>query len=105
MDWDRARADAAPTRVDQANNVGRGFNWKKPDFEPPDLPDPQHIVSKPCAMGGGDVLDSESASSHESDLAELEDLADRFGFAVGGSKPHELFRSPDGVRKALNASR
>jgi phospholipase C len=105
MDWDRGRADAAPTRVDKANNVGRGFNWNKPNFDPPNLPDPQHIVSKPCAMGGGDVLAEESAATHESDLAELEVLADRFGLAVGDSKPADLFRSPDGVRKALTASR
>ena len=104
LDWDRTRSDAAPMRVDAANNVGESFNWNKPDFDPPDLPDPQHIVSRPCEMGGGDVLAEESAQAHESDLADLEDLADRFGFAVGDSKPADLFRSPDGVRKSLSAS-
>jgi hypothetical protein len=104
LDWDRTRSDAAPMRVDAANNVGESFNWSKPDFDPPDLPDPEHIVSKPCEMGGGDVLAEESAQAHVSDLAELEDLADRFGFAVGESKPADLFRSPDGVRKSLAAS-
>ena len=95
LDFDRTRADAAPMRVDNANNVGESFNWKKPDFEPPDLPEPEHIVSKPCAFGGGDVLDSESASAHESDLADLEELAYRFGIPTGDGKPHDLFRKPD----------
>ena len=58
-------------------------------------------MSKPCSIGGGDMLDSESASAHECDLAALEELADRFGFQVGDGKPHDLFREPDAVRKAL----
>jgi hypothetical protein len=101
LDFDRTRADAAPTRVDQANNVGKSFDWEHPNFELPDLPDPVHIASKPCVTGGGDLLDSSSASAHESDLADLEELAFRFGFATGDGKPHELFRKPDSVRKAL----
>ena len=104
LDWDRTRSDAAPMRVDNARNIGESFNWNRPNFDPPDLPDPEHIVSKPCSMGGGDVLAEDSAQAHESDLAALEDLADRFGFAVGESKPADLFRSPDGVRKSLAAS-
>ena len=104
LDFDRTRADAAPMRVDNANNVGASFNWKKPDFEPPDLPEPEHIVSKPCAFGGGDVLDTASATAHESDLADLEELAFRFGIQAGDGKPHELFRKPDSVRQALRAA-
>jgi len=101
LDFDRGRADAAPMRVDNANNVGESFDWENPDFEVPDLPEPEHIVSKPCTFGGGDLLDAESASAHESDLADLQELAFRFGFETGDGKPHELFRKPDSVRKAL----
>jgi phospholipase C len=104
LDWDRARSDAAPMRVDNANNVGESFNWKKPDFDPPDLPDPEHIVSKPCEMGGGDVLEEGSAAAHESDLEALADIAEQFGVPIGESKPSDLFRSPDGVRKSLASS-
>ena len=104
LDWDRTRSDAAPMRVDHANNVGESFNWNKPNFDPPDLPDPEHIVSKPCEMGGGDVLAEESAAAHESDLAALADVAEQFGFEIGESKPADLFRSPDGVRKSLAGS-
>jgi len=104
LDFDRSRADAAPMRVDHANNVGESFDWENPDFERPDLPDPQHVASKPCVTGGGDLLDSSSASAHESDLADLEELAFRFGFATGDGKPHELFRQPDSLQKALRVS-
>jgi phospholipase C len=86
----------------QARNIGHSFDWRRPQFEPPDLPDPAHIASRPCSFGGGDVLDSQEA--HASDLAALEDLADRFGFPVGDGAPEELFTEPDKVRSALRAS-
>jgi phospholipase C len=83
-----------------ANNIGDTFtNWDTPDFTRPSLPDPNHIVSKPCTLGGGDIDDN--AGSHASDLAALEDLADRFGFEAGSGKADEIFRSPDSVRKSL----
>jgi phospholipase C len=104
LDFDRTRSDAAPMRVDNATNVGESFDWKHPDFERPDLPQPEHVASKPCVTGGGDLLDSESASAHESDLAELEELAYRFGFKTGDGKAHELFRKPDSVQNAIASS-
>ena len=45
-------------RMKFANNIGRSFEWQRPDFEEPGLPDPPTIVTQPCALGGGDVLDS-----------------------------------------------
>jgi len=92
------------TRDRMANNIGLSFDWDNPRFEPPDLPHPHHIVSMPCALGGGDLL-PESYEAHANDLADLEGLAHRFGFRVGDGKPHELFREPDRLLKALRASR
>ena len=84
LDFDRTRADAAPMRVDNANNVGESFDWKKPGLRArPTCRSPSTSSSKPCAIGGGDVLDAESATAHESDLADLEELADRFGIPIG----------------------
>ena len=91
------------TRVAAANNIGESFDWANPDFDPPELPDPVHIASRPCSMGGGD-LTLESKQAHQSDLAELEDLADRFGIPVTEGKPHHYFRKPDSVQKAVRAS-
>ena len=89
------------TRDAGAANIGLSFtNWETPQLEVPDLPLPAHVASRPCALGGGDVLEQQSAAAHTSDLAALEELAERFGFATGSGKAHELFRSPDGIVKA-----
>lgn len=85
----------------ETNNIGASFNWKaKPNrIEVPDLPRPKHVASQPCSFGGGDIVDPGQA--HASDLAELEGLADRFGYKIGDGKPSDIFREPDGVRKSL----
>jgi phospholipase C len=88
------------TRDAQANNIGLTMNWSSPNFERPDLPDPDRIVSAPCTLGGGDVVDSEQA--HTSDLAALEDLAERFGFPTGTGSADEIFREPDSLQQSLN---
>ena len=88
------------TRDAQANNIGLSMNWTRPNLERPDLPDPERIVSAPCTAGGGDVLDSQQA--HASDLAELEALAERFGFPTGSGSVSDIFREPDSVQQALS---
>ena len=85
-----------------ATNIGETFDWELTDFEVPDLPDPEHVASRPCTLGGGDVLTQESAAAHVSDLAELEALADRFGFPVGDGKVADLFTKPDSIRRAVS---
>jgi phospholipase C len=87
------------TRDARTRNIGQSFDWTRPDFERPDLPDPDRIVSAPCTFGGGDIEDS--AQAHANDLAALEDLAARFGFPVGTGSATEIFREPDSLQKAL----
>jgi phospholipase C len=87
------------TRDYQANNIGLSMNWDAPNLERPSLPDPERIVSNPCTLGGGDVVDGQQ--SHTSDLAALEDLAKGFGFDVGTASADQIFREPDSVQKAL----
>ena len=86
-------------RMQFANNVGRSFNWARPDFERPALPDPRQVVTAPCALGGGDVLDSQLA--HAGDLAELEELALRFGIPVYEGKLGDIFTLPDTIRRGV----
>lgn len=88
----------------QATNIGETLDWERTDFEVPDLPDPEHVASRPCALGGGDVLTQESAAAHVSDLAELEALAERFGFPVGDGKVADLFSQPDAIRRSVAAA-
>jgi hypothetical protein len=71
-----------------ATNIGETLNWESTDFEIPDLPDPEQ----------------ESAAAHVSDLAELEALADRFGFPVSGGKVADLFTQPDAIRRSQAAA-
>jgi phospholipase C len=86
-------------RHERARNIGLSFDWANPDFERPSLPDPPAIVTAPCALGGGDVLDSQQA--HASDLAALEALALRHGVPVQDGKLHEIFTAPDSVLRAV----
>ena len=75
------------------------MNWTSPNFERPDLPDPNRIVSKPCTLGGGDVVDGQQ--THASDLAALEELAERYGIPTGTGAASQIFRGPDALQKAL----
>jgi hypothetical protein len=90
-------------RMQYTNNIGRSFEWRhRPDLEPPDLPDPPAIVTQPCAIGGGDVADTQLA--HESDLKDIEKVADRYNLPVYEGKPHQIFTAPDSVKKGLQAA-
>jgi phospholipase C len=91
------------TRMKYTNNIGRSFEWRhRPDFEIPHLPDPPAIVTQPCALGGGDVADTQLA--HASDLADIEHVAERYKLPVYEGKPHEIFTAPDSIKKGLQAS-
>jgi phospholipase C len=89
------------TRMKFANNIGRAFEWNRPDFEVPQLPDPPQVVTQACALGGGDVRDSQEA--HASDLARLEHVADRYNLPVYESKPSDIFTQPDAVKQGVAA--
>ena len=90
---------ALTTRMARARNIGRSFDWERPSFERPALPDPAAIVTAPCAAGGGDVLDSQQA--HASDLADLEELAHRVGVPVYEGRLGDIFTLPDTVRRGV----
>jgi phospholipase C len=88
-----------------AKNIGRTFDWSKPQFEPPDLPDPAQVASSPCPTGGDQTpvpqTTEESRLEHASDLAGLEDLAHRFGVPVGDGKVDQIFTKPDTLMRAI----
>jgi phospholipase C len=82
-----------------ASNIGRSFDFSKRDFEPPDLPDPAAIAAIPCSAGG-------SARPKEHDLVKLESsgLLDRLGYQIPKVTYDSLFRYPDRVRRAFEAT-
>jgi phospholipase C len=89
-------------RMKFASNIGNSFEWERPDFERPHLPDPPEIVTQPCALGGGDVADTQLA--HASDLAEIEHIAERYKLPVYEGKIGDIFTLPDSIKKGLAAS-
>jgi phospholipase C len=90
------------TRMKFANNIGRSFEWHRPDFEVPALPDPPEIVTQPCALGGGDVADTQQA--HANDLADIERVAERYNLPVYEGKMGDIFRLPDSIKQGLEAA-
>jgi len=83
-----------------ASNIGRSFDFSKTDMEPPELPDPAAILATPCALGGG------AGRPKEHDLAKLETSGylERLGYEVQRPTYESLFREPDRMRRALEAS-
>ena len=66
------------------------------------MPDPPAIITQPCALGGGDVQDTQEA--HASDLADLERHAERLKVPVYDAKPDQIFTKPDTVKRAIEAA-
>jgi len=86
-----------------ANNIGHAFDfWGKTDFEPAELPDPPVILTRPCALGGQDIEDSEE--SHASDLAQLARVAEKQKVPVYEATPDFIFQNPDTMKKAIAAA-
>ena len=72
---------------------------------PVGLPDPPEVATNPCGAGGGDIAATDSQQAHANDLAALEGVAYRYGVPVFEAKPHQLFRQPDSVVKAIHRER
>jgi phospholipase C len=91
-----------------ASNIGRSFNFRRPDFEPPELPDPERVASSPCAVGGDSQFPfpTQVRRPKEHDLVKLETsgFLERLGYEVRPATTERLFRQPDGVRRATRAS-
>jgi phospholipase C len=83
-----------------ATNIGRTFDYSKPDFDPPSLPDPTAIATVPC------TLQPRAERPKPHDLAGLETsgLLDELGYEVKPSTYDRIFREPDSVKRALRRS-
>ena len=55
--------------------------------------------TKPCTLGGGDVVDGQQ--THASDLAALEELAERYGVPSYEGKLGDIFTLPDTIQQAV----
>jgi phospholipase C len=82
-----------------ARNMGHSFDWEHPDFTPAGLPDPAQVAATPCSLSRS--LAEDPNRSHANDLADLEDLAHRFGIPVYDSAPANLFTAPSKLQGAF----
>ena len=79
-----------------ATNIAHAFDWQgKPRLTPPQLPTPQHVVSQPCAIGGGG--DGARASEHDMVDMVTSGYLDSLGFDYRPMTPASAFREPDSV--------
>ena len=94
------------TRHRYASNIGRSFDFRRKDFEPPEIPDPERVAGAPCSSGGGGPFPI-PVRAKEHDLVGLETsgLLDRLGYEVKPATPERIFRNPDGIRRAVRESR
>jgi phospholipase C len=83
-------------------NVGRTLDFERPDYDPPQLPDPNKIVSIPCRLGGEPGSRGTRPKQHDLVLLESSGLLDRLGYEVRPATYDQIFREPDGIRKGLS---
>src|SRR5947209_3664268 len=88
------------TRDANASNIGDAMDFANPNFNVPDLPDPEYIASRPCSVGGGHLV-QDNAQPPASDLAALEQLAEQYGYTTGTGSLDQIFTEPDAIQKAL----
>jgi phospholipase C len=94
------------TRRDaQASNIARSFEWeRKPRFDVPNLPRPEHVVSKMCP--GGSKAAKGPARAKEHDFVELldSDYMHRLGFQYRPPDAASTFREPSKITSRLEAA-
>jgi phospholipase C len=89
-----------------ATNIGRTFEWEKPDFSRPSIPDPQTIAGTPCSVQGLPLGREAPKREKEHDLVSLETsgFLDGLGYDVQPATYSRLFRNPDSFKRALRES-
>jgi phospholipase C len=89
-----------------ATNIGRTFDFTKPDLQPPQLPDPTAIAAIPCSLQelGGKTQGEARPKPHDMTMLETSGYLDMLGYEVKPSSYDRIFREPDSVRSALRRS-
>ena len=91
-------------RHQTANNIGRELQLAAIRTSiPPQLPDPPAIVTQPCALGGGDVLDSQEAHAERPGRTSRTTPTGTTCRSTTPSRP-DIFTKPDTVKKAMQAA-
>jgi phospholipase C len=87
-----------------ASNIGRTFNFRRKNMEPPELPDPTAIAATPCSLQNGQTAGQARPKPHDLALLESTGYLDELGYQVRPATYDQIFRDPDSVRTALEGS-
>ena len=82
-----------------ASNIARSFNFRRPNFDPPELPMYEFLEAQtaPCATDGA----AERPNAHDMVGLETSGYLDSLGFEVPDATLDQIFRYPDKVKQAL----
>jgi phospholipase C len=101
-----AKTDPALMGPNDLANIGLAFDFANPNFDVPDLPDPQTVVSKPCATAeltnGIDVPPQEAAPHAELREMVTSGYLEKIGYDFEEPTLDQVFSSPDSIRKGLS---
>jgi phospholipase C len=99
----RFRLGHLTKRHQYASNIGRSFNFRNPDFEPPELPDPVAVCQGTCSTTGG-AQGPERPKPHDMLELETSGYLERLGYEYKPPTYSDLFREPEKVRAAMEAA-
>ena len=86
-----------------AFNIGRTFNWSRPNFKDPGLPDPAAVATSTCTQQGFSEGAPRRPKEHALVSLETTGFLDSLGYEVQPPTYSRIFRDPDSVRRALRA--
>ncbi len=87
----------------KARNIAHAFDWRhRPRLEPPALPDPPQVVSRPCALAT--ALPSGAEQHHPVMDLVRSGWLERVGFDYRPARPSDIFREPTKLQDRLRAS-
>jgi len=87
-----------------ASNIGRSFNFERPRFDPPSLPDPVAIVAAPCSPLRRSADPASKPAPHDLVRLQASGYLDRINFPTYEATPENIFRNPDSIAQALRES-
>jgi phospholipase C len=84
-----------------ATNIGHSFDFKKPHYDPPSLPDPATVTATPCTGKAVGEAGAVRAKPHDMEKLESSGLLDALGYEAPAPTLDRLFRSPGAIRDGL----
>src|SRR5204863_255028 len=90
----RFRLGYLNTRHRYEPDIGRTFDFSKPNYDVPDLPSPSPVVPVACLPAKQSPATRRSARAEGPELADLAPYAERIGYDVQPPTPERVFAHP-----------